>query len=69
MNLILARQEQDEFAYHSNMKAVKANADKVFEKQIVPYVSSEVYLDENEKKQTREFEFKVDEGPRADTTM
>lgn len=65
----VTRQEQDEFAYHSNMKAVKANTDKVFEKQIVPYVSSEVYLDENEKKQTREFEFKVDEGPRADTTI
>lgn len=45
----VTRQEQDEFAYHSNMKAVKANTDKVFEKQIVPYVSSEVYLDENEK--------------------
>ena len=65
----ITRQEQDEFAYKSNMKAVKANAEKVFEKQIVPYIGSEVYLDENEKKQTREFEFKVDEGPRADTTV
>ncbi|NNM15539.1 MAG: acetyl-CoA C-acyltransferase, partial [Bacteroidia bacterium] len=63
------REEQDAFAYHSNMKAVKANAEKVFEKQIVPYKVNEIYLDENEKKQSREFVFKTDEGPRADTSI
>ncbi|NNC86125.1 MAG: acetyl-CoA C-acyltransferase [Bacteroidia bacterium] len=65
----ISREEQDAFAYHSNMKAVKANAEKVFEKQIVPYKVNEIYLDENEKKQYREFVFKTDEGPRADTSI
>ncbi|MBT8196618.1 MAG: acetyl-CoA C-acyltransferase, partial [Bacteroidia bacterium] len=34
-----------------------------------PYKVNEIYLDENEKKQYREFVFKTDEGPRADTSI
>jgi acetyl-CoA acyltransferase len=65
----VSREDQDKFGLESNLKAVKAISDGKFKDQIVPVKVSEVYLDANEKKQTREFIVDTDEGPRADTTM
>jgi acetyl-CoA acyltransferase len=59
---------QDEFSYNSHQKALKAIKEGKFKDEIVPIKISENYLDENEKKQTREFIADTDEGPRADTS-
>jgi acetyl-CoA acyltransferase len=62
------RHEQDEFAYHSHQKALKAIAEGKFKEQIVPVNVSEVYVDEDGKKKKRDFVVDTDEGPRVDTS-
>lgn len=64
----IGRDEQDEFAYHSHQKALKAIAEGKFKEQIVPVNVSEVYVDEDGKKKKRDFVVDTDEGPRADTS-
>jgi acetyl-CoA acyltransferase len=64
----VSRDVQDEFSYNSHQKALKAIKEGKFKDEIVPIKVSENYLDENEKKQTREFIADTDEGPRADTS-
>jgi acetyl-CoA acyltransferase len=64
----VSRDVQDEFSYNSHQKALKAIKEGKFKDEIVPIKISENYLDENEKKQTREFIADTDEGPRADTS-
>ncbi|MEK6616820.1 MAG: acetyl-CoA C-acyltransferase, partial [Bacteroidota bacterium] len=65
----VSREEQDKFALASHQKAVCAIADGKFKDEIVPIKVSENYLDENEKKKTREFIVDTDEGARADTNL
>ena len=65
----ISREDQDLFGFESNRKAVKAIAEGKFKEEIVPVNISETYLDEKEKKKTREFIVDTDEGPRADTTL
>lgn len=65
----ISREEQDQFAYSSHQKALKAIEDGKFKDDIVPIKVEEVYLDENEKRQTKEFTMDTDEGPRADTSV
>jgi acetyl-CoA acyltransferase len=65
----ISREDQDLFGYNSQMKAVAAIKEGRFKDEIVPLTVKETYLDENGKKQTREYIFDTDEGPRADTTM
>lgn len=65
----VSREDQDEFALWSHQKALKANAEGKFESQIVPLEVETNYLDENEKVQSKKVIFKVDEGPRADTSL
>lgn len=60
----VTREAQDEFAYNSHMKAVKAIKAGAFEEQIVP-VMARVAAGPKWK----EVEFKVDEAPRADTSL
>ncbi len=64
----ISREEQDQFALESHLKALKANAEGKFTSQIVPIPVEYNYLDENQKMQTKKFDFAVDEGPRADTS-
>jgi len=64
----ISRQDQDEFAYHSHMKAVNAQKEGYFKDQIVPVEIEEVYL-ENGKRKVKKFVVDKDEGPRADTTI
>ena len=47
----ISREDQDEFAYQSHMKALKALAENRFQDQIVPISVNQTYLDENGKKQ------------------
>jgi acetyl-CoA acyltransferase len=64
----ISREEQDEFAYQSHQKALKAIGEGKFKEQIVPVNVSEVYVDEDGKKKKRDFVVDTDEGPRADTS-
>ena len=60
----ITREMQDEFAYHSHMKASKAVASGKFADEIVPL---EVRVRDNGS--WRELTFDTDEGPRPDTTI
>ena len=66
----ISRQDQDEFAYNSHQKAIKAIASGKFAKSIVPVTVEETYLDQvSGKKKTRSYVVDTDEGPRADTSL
>ena len=65
----VSREDQDEFAYNSHMKALKAQEENRFEKQIAPINVEEVYLDEKGKKAKRSYTVTQDEGPRKGTSV
>jgi acetyl-CoA acyltransferase len=65
----ISREEQDQFAYESHMKAGAAWKEGKFKDEVVPITVKETYVDENMKKQTREFVVATDEGIRMDTTV
>jgi len=65
----VSREDQDNFAFQSHMKALNAIKNGLFKDDIVPITVKETYLDENEKKKTREYVVANDEGPRADTNI
>ncbi len=64
----LKREELDEFAYNSYMKALNAIDKGYFKDQIVPITVKENYYEDGVMK-TREKVFDMDEGPRRDTTL
>lgn len=64
----VSRDDQDEFAFQSHQKALKAQAEGRFDRQIVPITVNETYIDEKGKKATRSYTVARDEGPRADTS-
>lgn len=64
----VSRQDQDEFAYHSHMKALKAQAENRFQDQIVPITVNQTYLDANGKRANKTYTVTKDEGPRAGTS-
>lgn len=64
----VSREDQDEFAYNSHMKALKAIKEGRFKDEVLPYEVEETYLDSKEKQQTRNYTVDTDEGPRADTS-
>ena len=64
----ITREQADEFSYNSHMKALAAIKAGNFEDEIVPVPVS--FTTPNGSKPKRiDITFKVDEGPRADTTM
>ncbi|MEN8787605.1 MAG: acetyl-CoA C-acyltransferase [Flavobacteriales bacterium] len=65
----ITREMQDEFAVNSHAKAEKAIDSGRFQDDIVPIFIKETYLDENEKKQTRNIICETDEGVRRGTNM
>lgn len=64
----VSREDQDEFAYQSHQKALKAQAEGKFDAQIVPIHVEQIYVDENGKKASKKYTVTKDEGPRADTS-
>jgi acetyl-CoA acyltransferase len=64
----VSREDQDEFAFNSHMKALKAQAEDRFQDQIVPITVDETYIDENGKKATKSYTVTKDEGPRKGTS-
>ena len=65
----VSRADQDAFALASHQKAKQAIDNGHFKKGILPIEITETYLNENNKKATRNFTVDTDEGVRADTTL
>jgi acetyl-CoA acyltransferase len=64
----ITRQQADEFSLHSHQKAIAAIQGGKFEDEIVPVPVSFTTPNGSKPKRT-DIVFKVDEGPRADTTL
>ena len=65
----VSREDQDEFAFNSHMKALKAQAEGKFDNQIVPITINEVFINEKGKKDSKSYTVTKDEGPRAGTSI
>jgi acetyl-CoA acyltransferase len=65
----ITREQMDEFALESHQKAMAAIAAGRFEDEIVPVPVTNTVMDAKSKAKRTEAEFKVDEGPRADTSL
>ncbi len=63
----ITREQADEFSYHSHQKALAAIAARKFEEEIVP-VPVSFTTPNGARPKRQDIIFKVDEGPRADTT-
>jgi len=64
----ISREAQDEFSVRSHQKAAHAIDNGLFNEQIVPVKVSEVWV-ENDKRKEREATVSMDEGVRRDTSM
>ncbi len=64
----VSREDQDEFAFNSHQKALKAQEENRFQDQIVPIEIDETFVGKDGKKQTKSYTVTKDEGPRADTS-
>jgi acetyl-CoA acyltransferase len=65
----VSREDQDEFAFNSHMKALKAQEGNRFEEQIVPINVEHTFVNSSGKKETKSYTVKDDEGPRKDTSL
>ena len=65
----VTREEADQFAFASHQKALAAQAGGKFEVEIVPVPVTFTTPDAKSKPRKTELQFKVDEGPRADTSL
>jgi len=63
----VSREDQDEFAYNSHMKALKAQDENRFQEQIVPIDVEETFVNDSGKKETKTYTVNKDEGPRKGT--
>ena len=65
----IAREEMDEFSYNSHRKALAAIETGRFDDEIVPVPITSTSLDEKGRPKSMGGLFKVDEGPRGDTSL
>ncbi len=65
----VSRKDQDEFAFNSHMKALKAQAENIFDDDIAPINIEDIFLDEKGKKQIKNYTVTKDEGPRKGTSI
>jgi acetyl-CoA acyltransferase len=65
----VTREQQDEFAFNSHMKALKAIEEGKFVDDIVPVDVTQVYVDKNGKRAEKKYTMNQDEGPRLGTTI
>jgi acetyl-CoA acyltransferase len=63
----VSREDQDAFALNSHIKAIDAIKNGRFKQDIVPIEVEHIFLDENEKRQVKNYIVDTDEGPRAST--
>src|SRR5689334_9433965 len=65
----VSRQDMDEFAYNSHMKAARAIDGGLFKDEIVPFEVEETFIGEDGRPQTTTFLFSEDEHLRRETTL
>jgi len=65
----VSREDQDEFAYTSQMRALKAQDENRFQDQIVPIEVEHTFVNESGKKVTEKYTVNKDEGPRKGTNI
>ncbi|KAB2809835.1 acetyl-CoA C-acyltransferase [Phaeocystidibacter luteus] len=65
----VSREDQDQFAFNSHQKALKAIETNRFADDIAPINIEENFLNSKEKIETKKYVFDTDEGPRADTSV
>ena len=65
----VSREDQDEFAYTSQMRALKAQDEGRFDEQIVPIEVEHTFVNEAGKKVTEKYTVDKDEGPRKGTNI
>ncbi len=65
----ISRQDQDEFALRSNLRAAEAVSSGRFDEEIVPIEVETTTLGPDDRPVKRTFTFARDEGPRADTSL
>ena len=65
----VTREDQDQFSFNSHKKAIEAITKGYFKPGILPLNVEEVYVDDNGRRQKRNYTVDTDEGPRADTSM
>ncbi|MFN3665549.1 MAG: thiolase family protein, partial [Sediminibacterium sp.] len=65
----VSREDQDQFAFQSHQKAMKAIENGYFKPGILPITVEETYLNEKGKKAVRSYVVDTDEGVRADTNI
>lgn len=65
----ISREDQDQFAFNSHMRAIQAQKEGKFKEEIHPITTQEVYVDESGKRKTREMVVDTDEGPRPETSL
>lgn len=65
----ITRADQDEFSFHSHMKAAIAVKEGFFKSGILPISVNEIYLDEKNKRRQRSFMVDTDDGVREDTSI
>lgn len=65
----VSREDQDEFAYNSHQKALKAQSENRFKEQIVPIEVAHTFVNQAGKKETTTYTVTQDEGPRKDTNI
>lgn len=65
----ISREEQDAFAYESHRRALNAIDKGLFKEDIVPIEVEEIFVDENNQRQSKKYTVDTDEGPRRGTTI
>lgn len=65
----ISREDQDAFSYNSHRKSLQAIESNRFKEDIVPITVEQIFLDENGKKQTKNYTVDTDEGPRKETSL
>lgn len=65
----ISREAQDEFAYNSHMKALKAIEEGTFKDDIVPIEVEEIFVNDAGQRENRIYTVDTDEGPRKGTNL
>eukprot|EP00389_Voromonas_pontica_P018188 GDKH01028609.1.p1 GENE.GDKH01028609.1~~GDKH01028609.1.p1 ORF type:complete len:285 (+),score=27.12 GDKH01028609.1:67-921(+) len=65
----ISREEQDAFAFESHRRALNAIDTGLFKEDIVPIEVEEIFVDENNQRQSKKYTVDSDEGPRRGTTV
>ncbi|MCC5915316.1 MAG: acetyl-CoA C-acyltransferase [Balneolaceae bacterium] len=65
----VSREDQDQFAFNSHQKAIKAWEEGYFDEQITPVEVVHKYVTADGEVEENKFSFVKDEGPRKDTNM